>query len=1546
MQTAPRALLTLFLIFIASAVCVDSAQADLLAHEPFDYDAGDDNLLGKDGGVGFSGGWSRIKGVAEVRAGSLVPDDPDVQTLKVSGNKCWAPSDDNYMYFRRNFDLAAMPAALKTADGKLGKPGATLWASFLCKPIEKSAPHAEWTGFKFTGGAEGWWGRNAQQMTWGMESPKKNTDIALVEGKTVLLVLRLDFNADNVNGYLWVDPDLSEEPAIAEADASNVQNSFTIDHVRMSTSTEAEFDEFRMASTWADLTPQGLAAPSASPDGGTYLDPQTVTLSTPSPGASIRYTTDGAEPTDTSTLYTGPLTVEVTTTLKARTFKAGEDPSGTTTAAYVIKCKAPTFNPTGGPFSGVANVTMATDTPGASIRYTLDGSDPDQTDTLYTGPVELTDTTTVKARAFKAGLATSDVASTEFIDDDSIHWCSWDANIHDTPSGGNHAAITGTDGASVAQLRFYKSSMAWSVEPPLGDALVHRGAAHPDAATNHLSADYWYVSDEGALHRPYFGKSSVARGNDAGEAGPYPGGATGQMDLQAHAPKDDYYNVVAFVAPADGDYTVHDFGVRRVTDAAGEVSVRIQAPDTRVLADSLLTAGADRDWVLAGQDFRFKNLKAGDLIRFVIHRGGFADGGNWSGDDVEIAFHISNVAYGEASGYDTPSLDPGTGGLLHPPTDMRQWDEWRRTLYAWRAQQHASNNYDPDTSTYNDAEYQWGKSNVSCYFAMLWDTRLLDPDTGQFKTQEFIQLLNDEFGGVDSIMLWQAYPRLGVDDRNQFDHYRHMPGGVAGMQQLIDDFQAAGIRCYLAYNPWDVYTKREPGEPALPEKNNEGMLTVCRDMVVQLGADGVFLDTMQSAEFLRNALDGPAGKDGVILEGESMASLNNLYMLHNSWAQNTANGDGTIPAILRNKWFEPRHINHQIVRWSTNHTNELQLAFMNGSGMMIWENVFSAHHNRRWSYRDRGFQRLVRPILKRYVEAFTGFETWTPQCPTIVTDVYANRWQHGGRTIWTLINRDGNSKTGELIEVDYAPGMTYYDLVNGVQLNPTPQGGKVRLAATIRARGPACFMAVTPGDELPGFNEIAQRPVLVTDAPGDELPGLNDFLAAQAAASADVTWTTDRPARNEVLTAPTPTEKYTTIDDLPANMALLPAVDDYPIDVSIRWSGRECRDYTTPNKNRTTDIGPLAMDLTPVTNAQYEAFLTATGYTPTHETNFLEQFDESGQPPIDKADHPVTWVSLDDARAYAAWAGKRLPTEDEWMYAADGPNRNAWPWGASDDPTRRNGAENDGSGPDGNGYPLGGTSPVMRYDGTGGYGDGRSPFGLYDMCGNVWELIEGERHDNTTHFNVLKGGSWYEVKIEEPISRWNWYGDGGAQRVGFATKYLMVWPGLDRSEAIGFRCAADLHDRLATDEPDDAIVEAGDTAARALVTMGTRTIAYQWKVNGQPIDGATSSTFETDPVTFNGDHGDTYACTIVGADGTITTRAAVLSVLVTTPGDFNGDGAFNGLDIPGFKQALAYGPEVYKQTTGIDPTIVGDFNGDGAFNGLDIPGFKAGLAGG
>jgi formylglycine-generating enzyme required for sulfatase activity len=127
-----------------------------------------------------------------------------------------------------------------------------------------------------------------------------------------------------------------------------------------------------------------------------------------------------------------------------------------------------------------------------------------------------------------------------------------------------------------------------------------------------------------------------------------------------------------------------------------------------------------------------------------------------------------------------------------------------------------------------------------------------------------------------------------------------------------------------------------------------------------------------------------------------------------------------------------------------------------------------------------------------------------------------------------------------------------------------------------------------------------------------------------------------------------------------------------------------------------------------------------------------------------------------------------LPTEEEWQYAAQGPNLLKYPWGHEMLPGRCNGGES------------GATTPVRQFP------LGRSHFGIYDLCGNVWEWTESERSDGRTRFCMIRGGSFYTARGS------NWYMDGGPRPADFSEKFLRLWPGLDRCATVGFRCVCDL----------------------------------------------------------------------------------------------------------------------------------------------------------
>ncbi len=229
-------------------------------------------------------------------------------------------------------------------------------------------------------------------------------------------------------------------------------------------------------------------------------------------------------------------------------------------------------------------------------------------------------------------------------------------------------------------------------------------------------------------------------------------------------------------------------------------------------------------------------------------------------------------------------------------------------------------------------------------------------------------------------------------------------------------------------------------------------------------------------------------------------------------------------------------------------------------------------------------------------------------------------------------------------------------------------------------------------------------------------------------------------------------------------------VDDAPMAVIPSgqfWMGRDGTEALEDERPRHQAwLDAYFMDVYEVTTARYAKFLSATGRQP---PLFWEQVDLSIH-----GDRPVVGVDWLDADAYCRWEGKRLPTEAEWEKAARGTDDRRYPWG-NQPPTA-----------DFANYALGARfsydqvlMPVGRYE------KGKSPFGLYNLAGNVWEWVqdwyEGDYYERSPErspqgpeqgqFKVLRGGSWSELP-----------------------KYLLTYgrfklPPNTRNSYTGFRCA-------------------------------------------------------------------------------------------------------------------------------------------------------------
>ena len=203
------------------------------------------------------------------------------------------------------------------------------------------------------------------------------------------------------------------------------------------------------------------------------------------------------------------------------------------------------------------------------------------------------------------------------------------------------------------------------------------------------------------------------------------------------------------------------------------------------------------------------------------------------------------------------------------------------------------------------------------------------------------------------------------------------------------------------------------------------------------------------------------------------------------------------------------------------------------------------------------------------------------------------------------------------------------------------------------------------------------------------------------------------------------------VDD--AEMVMVPGgeftmgIGEEELNKIIALTERQTPIFATEVPARTVSLQAYYIDRYPVTNFQYRRFIEETG----HRRPALLDDSTWGRPM-----QPVVFVGWDDARAYVDWAGKFLPVEAQWEKAARGDDGRWWAWGHDFFPGRCNSRE----------YGLEHTSEIGLFD------EGMSPFGCYDMCGNVWEMCEGRWIEN---YLPMRGGCFLgSAGFVRTTSRW------------------------------------------------------------------------------------------------------------------------------------------------------------------------------------------------
>jgi iron(II)-dependent oxidoreductase len=662
-------------------------------------------------------------------------------------------------------------------------------------------------------------------------------------------------------------------------------------------------------------------------------------------------------------------------------------------------------------------------------------------------------------------------------------------------------------------------------------------------------------------------------------------------------------------------------------------------------------------------------------------------------------------------------------------------EAWLADIRHWRFERRIRIGY--DGSRYDIPALKWTQSSLIQPQMMVQDRYFYDPIAHRYTVDRYLDDLEKRYGGIDAVLIWPTYPNMGIDNRNQHDMIRSMPGGINGVRKMIDDFHRRGVRVFFPMMMWDQGT-RDIGKP-WPE--------AIAELMAEIGADGINGDTQDGVPL---AFFAAAEKSEHFLAFEPEGGPHDEAIAYNllTWGQYKF---PFVPMVDRYKWLEPRHMVNISDRWNKDKTDDLQFAFFNGVGWESWENIWGIWNG--ITPRDGEATRRMATI-ERVMAPFLVSQEWEPFSPMLRYGVFASCWPLGNQTIWTIVNRNPYSVEGPQIERPAQEGMRYFDLYHGVELAPEQRGGQIVLSFEIEAKGFGALLA-TKGEPDARIRDLMTKMKEMTKTP---------------LASYSHEWTALHQQIVPIATTAVPQKA-------PAGMIRIPAGDfefksrgieiegfnDVGVDVQYPWEDSPRRYHEHP-----IHMKSFWMDKFPVTNAQFKKFLNDAKYHPQDSLNFLRDW-KNGTFPEGWGNRPVTWVSLEDARAYAAWAGKRLPHEWEWQFAAQGRDGRIYPFGNSWDNSAVPIPEK--------GRTMRGPDPVDAHPA------GASAFGVLDMVGNIWQWTD-EYVDDHTRGGILKGGSYYQPQGSI------WYFPQ-AYKVEEHGKLLLMAPGYDRSGALGFRCVQD-----------------------------------------------------------------------------------------------------------------------------------------------------------
>lgn len=314
---------------------------------------------------------------------------------------------------------------------------------------------------------------------------------------------------------------------------------------------------------------------------------------------------------------------------------------------------------------------------------------------------------------------------------------------------------------------------------------------------------------------------------------------------------------------------------------------------------------------------------------------------NWSFENAEesLAFmQTTPVAPGKTMVIFRGVMRPFRGDW-HAALDW--WKDWIRSQL--------------NLQHYARAGHQNYRKKIVGNFGMAFDHEFYDPVNNRYRLREFLDRGRREFGGYDFLIFWHGYPRLGVDNRDEWEMYRDLPGGVEGLRKLIREANELNVSVFLSLNPWDVIGKRK------------NLLAAQADIMRQTGANGTYLDILPGASAEFRATFDQVSPD-IVFSSEARPPLEGLEV--STGSQEDHEYVNEMPRLDLLRFVLPEHNVQNTERSRRNRSAMIRNALFNFVGLTVWEDIFGEINRFGWTERVLiyRFNRLVHDHMDAFLD--------------------------------------------------------------------------------------------------------------------------------------------------------------------------------------------------------------------------------------------------------------------------------------------------------------------------------------------------------------------------------------------------------------------------------------------------------------------------------------------------------------------------------------------------------------------------------------------------